>query len=294
MTHNKKFVIVGANGPIGSSFCRVLKSLGQQVLEISHTPMPGQIGYDFLLDSPEKLNLDKRTDYVVILCSGYSNLAQCRRNPEISHQFNVTATQALLEYSLEFKVLPVFLSSDYVFDGVRSGYDESDLPNPINLYGKQKLIIEEFIKARFENYLIFRSSKILGYSKDIWAIQQLQELGASRAILCFTDRFYAPLFVDDIPLFMLGAVERHVSGIFHLAQDKAMTPFEMMSTIAKETNLPSKLVISGLMKSSKLPEAYPENTYLINDKAKKYCDFHFTSFNDFIAQLKLRKYQIIP
>ncbi|MDO9371794.1 MAG: sugar nucleotide-binding protein [Gammaproteobacteria bacterium] len=294
MTKNKQFVIVGANGPIGASFCRVLKSLGQQVMEISHTPTPGQIGYDFLADSPEKLNLDKRTDYVFILCSGYSNLAQCRRNPEISHQFNVTATQALLEYAREFKVLPVFLSSDYVFDGAKSGYVEADLPNPLNLYGEQKLIVEEFIKARFENYLIFRSSKILGFSRQIWAIQQLQELRASREILCFTNRFYAPIFVNDIPLFMLAAIERQVSGIFHLAQDKLMTPFEMMSTIARETNLPSNLVIAGLMKSRELLEPCPENTYLINDKAKKGCDFHFTPFDDFLAQLKLEKYQLSP
>lgn len=288
MTKNRQFVIVGANGPIGSSCSRVLKSLGQRVLEISHSPMPGQIGYDFLTDSPEKLNLDKRTDHVLILCSGYSNMTQCRSNPEISHQFNVVATQSLLEYARELRVFPVFLSSDHVFDGDKSGYDEADSPNPLNIYGEQKLIIEEFIKVRFENYLILRSSKILGYTKQIWAIQQLQELMASREILCFTDRFYAPLFVDDISKFILAAIERQLFGTFHLAQDKVMTPFEMMSELARETGFPSSLVIPDLMKNRKFLESYPADTYLINDKAKRNCEFHFASFDDFIEQLKRR------
>ena len=289
MTQKKQFVIVGANGPIGSSCSRVLKSLGQKVLEISHAPMLGQIGYDFLTDVPEKLNLDKRTDYVLILCSGYSNMTQCRSNPKISHQFNVAATQAILEYARVFQVLPVFLSSDHVFDGTKSGYHETDLPNPLNLYGEQKLIVEEFIKARFENYLIFRSSKILGYTKQIWTIQQLQELRASREISCFTDRFYAPLFVDDIPKFIMAAIERKLFGAFHLAQDEVMTPYEMMSEIARQTNLISSLVIPDLMKNRKFLESYPADTYLINDKAKRHCGFHFTSFNEFLAPLKVEK-----
>jgi dTDP-4-dehydrorhamnose reductase len=290
MTQKKQFVIVGANGPIGSSCSRVLKSLGQQVLEISHAPMLGQIGYDFLTDAPEKLNLDKRTDYVLILCSGYSNMNQCRNNPEISHQFNVAATQAILEYVRNFKVFPVFLSSDHVFDGTKSGYEETDLPNPLNLYGEQKLIVEEFIKTRFENYLIFRSSKILGYQKEIWAVQQLRDLKASRQIFCFTDRFYAPLFVDDIPMFVMKAIERKVFGIFHLAQDKVTTPFEMMSMIAMHANLPSNLVIPDLMINRNFHEPYPVDTYLINDKAKKFCDFHFVSFENYLAQLKINSH----
>jgi len=289
MMTNKQFVIVGANGPIGSSCSRVLKSFGKQVLEISHSPSPGQIGYDFLTDSPEKLDLDKNVDYVLILCSGYSNLTQCRENPQLSHQFNVVASQSLLEYAFELRMMPIFLSSDHVFDGLKSGYCEADLPNPLNIYGEQKLIIEEFIRARFKNYLVLRSSKILGYTQQIWTIQQLRELRDSREILCFTDRFYAPLFVDDIPRFILAATERNLGGTFHLAQDEVMTPYEMMSEIARQMNLKSNLVIPDLMRNKKYLDFYPADTYLVNDRAKTCGKFRFTSFDDFIEPLKAEK-----
>lgn len=32
----------------------------------------------------------------------------------------------------------VYISTDYIFDGMSGPYDEDDLPNPISVYGRHK------------------------------------------------------------------------------------------------------------------------------------------------------------
>jgi dTDP-4-dehydrorhamnose reductase len=292
MTAEKKtrFVVIGANGPIGATFCRALKAGGQEVLEASHAPGPTQLGYDFLVDAPEKLNLDYKFEYVFVLCSGYSNLADCHRHPDISHRFNVAAPQALLAYARNFNVVPVFLSSDNVFDGAKNGYDETASPNPLNLYGKQKLAVEEFIRTQFARHLILRSSKVMGYTSESWVVRQLNELTEHRQILCFTDRHYAPVVIENIPEFVMKAIELGGSGTFHMAQDALTTPFEIMSTIVHALHLPSEPVVPGVMADVKFVEPHPPHTYLLNGKAKRLTGMSFTSMEGYVSEL-VHRYQ---
>ena len=65
-----------------------------------------------------------------------------------------------------FNIKPIFLSTDLVFSGVKGKYVEKDIPKPKTLYGKQKLIIEKYIKKNFQNYLIFRLSKTYSFKKN--------------------------------------------------------------------------------------------------------------------------------
>jgi len=289
-----RYIVVGANGPIGSSFCKVLKASGQDILEVSHIPGSHQLRYDFLVDSPEKLNLKKNVNYVLILCSGYSNLADCNRNQNISNHFNIIAPKALLTYASNFNVLPVFLSSDNVFDGTKVSYDEEAEVRPLNLYGEQKLTVEKFIRANYARHLILRSSKVMGLSRESWVFRQLNELFEDRKILCFTDRYYAPVYLEDIPKFVMTAIKSDCLGTFHIAQDDVTTPFEIMTNVIETLDLPQELVVPGVMSDVKFIEPHPPHTYLSNGKAKQTTGMKFTSMEIFLIELaKILKRQAI-
>jgi len=52
----------------------------------------------------------------------------------------------------------VYLSTDYVFDGKkREPYVESDLPNPLNVYGRSKLQGERYVQEMTEDGVIVRT-----------------------------------------------------------------------------------------------------------------------------------------
>jgi dTDP-4-dehydrorhamnose reductase len=57
----------------------------------------------------------------------------------------------------------VFYSSDYVFNGENDPYQETDQPDPICVYGRQKLEVEQKISELLDNYLICRIAWVYGH-----------------------------------------------------------------------------------------------------------------------------------
>lgn len=51
-----------------------------------------------------------------------------------------------------------------MFDGRKGMYTEDDIPNPITLYGRKKLQIEQYMIENLNDYFIFRISKATGSS----------------------------------------------------------------------------------------------------------------------------------
>ena len=63
--------------------------------------------------------------------------------------------------------LIVHYSSDYVFDGAKAGsYVESDVPAPLNAYGRSKLAGERAVRAMNPAHLLFRTSWVYGAFGD--------------------------------------------------------------------------------------------------------------------------------
>lgn len=56
----------------------------------------------------------------------------------------------------------VLISTDYVFDGIRGNYAETDKPNPVNFYGLTKLEAERIVAETLPEALIVRTSVLYG------------------------------------------------------------------------------------------------------------------------------------
>ena len=77
----------------------------------------------------------------------------------MSTRVNATAVGELAEYANENNALLVHYSTDYVFDGDKSGrYIEEDTANPQSVYGQTKLDGESLIRESGCKHLIFRTS----------------------------------------------------------------------------------------------------------------------------------------
>ena len=68
---------------------------------------------------------------------------ECELNQWQAYITNVEGTITLLNNAAGYKSLFVFISTDFVFDGVKGNYAETDIPGPVNFYGKTKLEAEE-------------------------------------------------------------------------------------------------------------------------------------------------------
>ena len=279
-------LIFGAGSPLGQTCTEASKGSGVPPRLFSHQASPGKTQYDLSADSPENLKLDSSRQYAAILCAGYTNPDLCLENPLYSTKVNVDGMIRLLEYLRSKNVIPVYISSDALFDGKTGGYSEEDPPAPINLYGLQKKIVEDVVRSRFEKYLILRMSKILSFFDTNPFVKEALALSAHKPVTCFTDLEYAPVFIEDIPKFIHAALARDLSGVFHLAQDESMTRFEQGRRTAKAFGVSTELVLGKSMDTVQMREKRPKNTYLLNKKAKDALGFQFTSYDRYLERLK--------
>jgi dTDP-4-dehydrorhamnose reductase len=278
-----KVIVIGANGLMGREFAQYFKQNHYKVIETSHAPSPHQIKID-LLDKVDYrgLNFGGGLQPIFIICSGYSNLNLCFQNRDISEKINIDGLMSLITYIKSIDGIPIFLSSDCVFDGSLTRYKEEDKKNPISIYGKQKSEIEDFIVRYFDRYIIIRSSKVLSTKSSSWIANTFLSLEKGLPVKCFTDRLYAPVVIGDISQFISMTLSKRKYGIFNLAQDVALTPYEQAVILTERFKFEKYLVEPILMDEINLVQAAPKVSILENIKAKALVGFEFQNFGNFI------------
>jgi len=149
-----KVLILGSEGQLGKSLEEALKN--QFSIESVNKRK-----FDFL--NPKKISdlLSHKTKYVINVAA-YTDVEQAEIDINLAELINGEALKAISQACYEKKIKLFHFSSDYVFDGKKDQpYSEEDVPNPISIYGKSKLLGEKLIQENTEDFLIFRTSGII-------------------------------------------------------------------------------------------------------------------------------------
>ena len=95
----------------------------------------------------------------MVNAAAYTAVDRAESEPELAHAINGIAPGILAEETARRGALLIHYSTDYVFDGSKpSPWLESDVPNPINVYGESKLAGEKAIAAVGGRHYVFRTS----------------------------------------------------------------------------------------------------------------------------------------
>ena len=147
-----KIVLFGRSGQLGWEFERTLPGLGD-VVALDRA----QLDMRDLHALQQSLNELKPN--LIINASAYTDVDKAEKEPELAMQINALAPGVMAETSRKLSAALIHFSTDYVFDGqANTPYKENDQTNPLNVYGKSKLMGEENIKQAGEAYLILRTS----------------------------------------------------------------------------------------------------------------------------------------
>lgn len=156
-----RILITGASGLLGSAIAGKFKSYSGTVL-VAHNNALGAMIQTDLADPDELAALDSRDWNVLIHCAAFRDPDHCEENRASVHRLNVTATMELARISARRSAVMVFISSDYVFDGINPPYDEDSIPNPVNYYGQTKLEGEEAVRSNCPEHIIVRIPVLYG------------------------------------------------------------------------------------------------------------------------------------
>lgn len=160
-----RLIIIGASGLIGWELFSAATQAGCRVLgTYADHAKPGLVRFDIRTDSLLKVAPDLGPLDTVYMLSAFSNPSWVYQHPEEARALNVTATRALIDTVSAVGGRLVFMSSVEVFDGLVGGYSEASSPAPLNLYGRMKLEIEQYVEGLSSPFCIVRTSWNVGWS----------------------------------------------------------------------------------------------------------------------------------
>lgn len=168
-----------------------------------------------------------------LLLLGDTQPDSCVRDPERSQAVNVDGIKTVIDDLLAAGVRPIFISSEFVFDGHKGQYSETDSPNPILLYGAQKLAIERYLETVAEDYAVLRLAKVYGgeIGDGTLFTNWLPAIERGGRQTCASDQRFSPIHVDDVVDALLKAAESRIRGVFHLGGPEGLSRMECLETL---------------------------------------------------------------
>lgn len=170
----------------------------------------------------------------VIHCAAYTDVDGAESDRELAKAVNVTGAEHVALVCHELGARMTLISTDYVFDGMESGYDETALRNPINYYGVTKAEAEQVVLAVDSTNSVVRTSWLFGRQGKNF-VDTISALASSRETLAVVaDQVGSPTYTVDLAA-ALSQMYTQEPGIYHLTNDGVCSWFEFATEIVRLT-----------------------------------------------------------
>ena len=259
-----KVLVTGANGQLAKAIESISESYSDSVefhfvskndLDISNN------------DAVTNFFKTHHFDYC-INCAAYTNVELAEAEEEKAYQINADAVKALAENCKENEVVLIHISTDYVFDGSRtSPYSEHDQTNPLNIYGKSKLLGEQYVQEILNKYFIIRTSWLYSQFGKNFAKTISNKLESNNELEIITSETGTPTSCNDLAVFILYLIKNKVMdfGLYHFSASGFTTWYGFALLIGKK--LGKEHLISKI-DSFPMKAERPKYSVLDNKKAQ--------------------------
>lgn len=271
MVNAPRYLILGTSKNVGTQLFRVLGP-ERSVATYCSNPIPDGVFFNAL-----EMNIGSLLDRYPSISSaailyGETDPDKCFRDPQWSHALNVESIKNVIDGLRSRHIHILFMSSQFVFDGVKGDYSEDDTPNPILLYGRQKVEIENYLAETNSNYVVLRLSKAVGDMPGDGTLfpNWIDAVIAGRpTIRCATDQKLSPILKADVVEGIVRAMDRKLQGVFHLSGPRGYPRIELLNLVLDELRnyLPVHTNIERCsIHDFDLPEQRPVDVSMKSDK----------------------------
>ena len=271
-----KILLFGKNGQVGWELSRSLQPLGE-VITLDRKKA------DF--SNPESLRgiVQSIKPDVIVNAVAYTAVDKAEQEESLATIINGVAVGVLAEEAKSINALLIHYSTDYVFDGSKATpYSEEDQPNPINAYGRSKLVGEEIVRKTGCRHLIFRASWVYAAHGNNFAKTMLKLAAERDELKVVADQFGAPTsaeLIADVTALTLHRIitnpvlSEKISGIYHLTAS-GKTSWHGFARLILESSIKNgrnfqispEQVGEIMTVDYPLPAKRPTNSCLVTDK----------------------------
>ena len=275
-----KVLLLGKNGQVGWELQRSLASLGE-VVALDRSTSGEDCGD---LEQPLKVvdTIRRHKPDVVFNAAAYTAVDKAETEKEKALLVNGYTVGAIARVCAEMDCLLVHYSTDYVFNGSGNGPRSEDaITDPLNYYGKSKLVGEEAIKDSGCRYLTFRTSWVYGIHGNNFIKTILRLASTKTELNVVADQIGAPTsasFIAEASTALAKQVangDDSLCGTYHLVPNGATNWCDFARWIVglanKTETLPLKPEAIRAIPSTDYPTpaVRPLNSRLNNEKLLK-------------------------
>ena len=289
-------LIIGASGKIGKIM------YGKHFIKTYYkNKFEGGIKFNLLKDNVDII-IKKYNIKNVVLLSAISDPDECLKKKNYSNLLNIIKTKKLIDKLINKKIFFIFFSTEYIFNGSSGNYNENSPINPVNLYGKQKYIIENYIRNKTKNFCILRIAKTYGDDiNDTTLISGFLKnlINGKNFFLIATDQKFSPLYVKDLKKIINLFLKKEVKGVFNLGGPEQLSRYDCINIILHllGKKIKSKIIIKKtLIKNVNTLDKRPLDVSMDIKKIKKVINFKlkkFAAIANIIIEKNNAKYKIL-
>lgn len=211
-----KILLTGKDGQVGFELRRSLAVIG-------HVQAIGSADCDLSDEVAIRQAIRAYRPDVIVNSAAYTAVDRAENDAEKAHLINAHAPTVLAEEAQALNAMIVHYSTDYVFDGSKAvAYVESDIPNPLGVYGASKLAGESGVVRTCSRHLILRTSWVVGAHGGNFAKTMLRLASEKENLNVVSDQWGSPTsasYLADITAHLVRQAHKadFPFGLYHVA-----------------------------------------------------------------------------
>ena len=207
-------LVTGITGQLGFDVVKELERRGEKVIgttrkEINLTDE----------ESVKKFILEKKPD-AVIHCSAYTAVDKAETEAELALTVNGLGTRYVAAACREIGAKMLFVSTDYVFGGDgKNPYEIDSEKNPVNTYGRSKLLGEDAVATMLNKYFVVRISWVFGINGKNFVKTMLRLAEDHDKIKVVDDQIGSPTYTADLAPLLCDMIKTDKFGFYHATNE---------------------------------------------------------------------------
>lgn len=266
MVMGKRVLITGASGLLG----KYLTHSAPAEYNVQGTWFTSMLPSGYVMDVTDDGNVinvfDKFQPEFVIHCAAIGSVDYCQRHWKEAFDVNVLGVQRMLKACRDYGSKVVFISTNAVFDGNHPPYSEEDDRDPVNTYGKHKVMAEDAVKAYAGKWLIFRPIMLYGTpykgGRGNWVTRVLDFMCNGHKLQVVDDIITQPTYVQDLADLIWEMLPEE-EGIWNVGSEKPVTLYDFALQVAYAWEMDSARCLNLIV---------PAKSYQFNDLAPRPTD----------------------
>ncbi len=228
-----KLLVTGARGQVGRALVNRASSafdvvgLDRESLDIADK------------DAVVRAVEEHRPD-IVVNAAAYTAVDRAEEESGLAFQINRDGAEHIGLACAEIDIPLIHVSTDYVFDGLKTGpYTEDDPPNPLGVYGSSKWAGEEVVRSLAGRHVIVRTSWVFSPHGTNFVRTMLNLIRERDELRVVSDQHGCPTSAYSIADALIAIARNLVGGkenwgTFHFAGQPATTWFSFAQAIVEE------------------------------------------------------------